>query len=425
MTIILLIVMLVCMVIGMPVAFSIAIGALIALLSNGTVPLMVLPQKMVTGLDSFSLLAIPLFILAGELMNSGGLTKRLVNMAQAFVGHFRGSLAQVGILTNIFMSGVSGSGLADAAATGSILIPEMKKRGYSKAFASAVMAASGTIGPIIPPSIPLVLYASIANVSIGTIFLGGVMPGILMGIGLMIITWFVAKKRNYEVSPRANFKQIVKALYEGVPALLSPFIIVFGIVTGVFTATESAVIAVWFAVIVGFLVYKELTFKKLAECLKNAMMTTAIVALIIGLSAPFGWIMSWENVAHSLLTFLGSLANTPWLVELIIMGCILILGMFLDGTPIIILTTPILLPLLNSMGVNLVHYGVMLAVNTMIGSITPPVGTLMYVTTRIAGCDIAEFTKEAWRYMVVLTVCLLLMLFIPQIVLFLPGLFAK
>lgn len=421
MTLVLMIVFLISIVIGMPVALAIGLGSLAGLASNGTIPLMTLPQRIVMGLDSFPMLAIPLFVIAGDLMNSAGITKRLINLSQTLVGHVRGSLAQVGFLTNIFMACISGSGLASAAATGSVLIPEMKKKGYSKGFASAVMASAATIGPIIPPSVPLVLYGSIAEVSVGKLFLGGAVPGLLMGGGMMLMTYIIACKRGYETSERASFKEIVKALFDALLALLAPFAIVGGIISGYATATESAIIAVWITIIIGVFVYKELTFKKILGSIRASMVTTGTICFIIAASAPFGWIMAWENVPTKVLAAMSGIMNIPWLVLLIVMGCILVLGMFLDGTPIIILTTPILLPVMKQIGVDPVHYGVILAINTMIGSITPPVGTLMYVTTRIAGCSIADFTKEAWKYMLLLAVLLLMFAFIPPIVTWLPG----
>ncbi len=421
MTLVLMIVFFISIIIGMPVALAIALGSLSGLVSNGTIPLMTLPQRIVMGLDSFPMLAIPLFVIAGDLMNSAGITKRLINLSQTLVGHVCGSLAQVGFLTNIFMACISGSGLASAAATGSVLIPEMKKKGYSKGFASAVMASAATIGPIIPPSVPLVLYGSIAEVSVGRLFLGGAIPGLIMGGGMMLLTYWIARKRNYETSKRASLKEIIKALLDALLALLAPFAIVGGIISGYATATESAIIAVWISIVIGVFIYKELTFKKIISSIRASMVTTGTICFIIAASAPFGWIMAWENVPTRVLASMSGIMNIPWLVMLLVMLCILVLGMFLDGTPIIILTTPILLPVMKQIGVDPVHYGVILAINTMVGTITPPVGTLMYVTTRIAGCTIAEFTKEAWRYMLLLSVLLLVFAFAPPLVTWLPS----
>ncbi|WP_195276774.1 TRAP transporter large permease [Anaerotruncus rubiinfantis] len=421
MTLVLMLVFAISIVIGMPVALAIALGCLCGFLSNGTIPLMALPQRIVMGLDSFPMLAIPLFVMAGDLMNSAGITKRLINLSQRLVGHISGSLAQVGFLTNIFMACISGSGLASAAATGSVLIPEMKEKGYSKGFSATVIAAAATIGPIIPPSVPLVLYGSIAEVSVGRLFLGGAIPGLIMGISMMFITYFIARKRGYGVSPKASPKEIFQAIMDALLALLAPIAIVGGIISGWATATESAVIAVWISILLGVFVYKELTFQKIIAAATSSMVTTGTICFIIAASAPFGWIMAWENVPTRVLASMEGIMHIPWLVLLLVMLCLLVLGMFLDGTPIIILTTPILLPVMKQIGVDPVHYGVILAINTMVGTITPPVGTLMYVTTRIAGCSIAEFSKEAWKYMLLLAVVLLAFAYIPPLVTWLPG----
>lgn len=421
MTIVLMIVFLIGIVMGLPVAFAIASGCLAGIISNGSIPLMVLPQRIVMGLDSFPMLAIPLFILGGDLMNAAGITRRLINLSQALVGHLRGSLAQVGFLTNIFMATVCGSGLASAAATGSILIPEMNKQGYEKGFSSAVIAAAATVGPIIPPSVPLVLYGSIAEVSVGRLFLGGAIPGLLMGVSMMFITYFVAKRKNYPTSKRAGAKEIAKALWEALLALLAPIAIVGGIVSGYATATESAIIAVWISIILGIFIYKQLTLKKIVACIQSAMVTTGTICFIIAASAPFGWIMAWENIPVKIIGAMQPIMHMPQMVLCLVMLALLVLGMFLDGTPIIILTTPILLPVMKQIGVDPIHYGVILAINTMVGTITPPVGTLMYVTTRIAGCSIVDFSKEAWRYMLLLSVLLMALAFIPELTMWLPA----
>jgi len=420
MTVILMFAFLIGVILGMPVAFAIATGCFAGILSNGTIPLMVLPQRIVMGVDSFPMLAIPLFILGGELMNAAGITRLLINLSQALVGHLRGALAQVGFLTNIFMATICGSGLASAAATGSILIPEMEKQGYDKGFSSAVIAAAATVGPIIPPSVPLVLYGSIAEVSVGRLFLGGAVPGLLMGLSMMTITYFIAKRKNYPTSQRATVRQILKALWDALLAMLAPIAIVGGIVTGYATATESAIVAVWISIFLGFFVYKQLTLRKVIDCIRSSMITTGTICFIIAASAPFGWIMAWENIPTQIIQMMSPIMHMPSLVLLSVMLALLMLGMFLDGTPIIILTTPILLPVMKQIGVDPIHYGVILAINTMVGTITPPVGTLMYVTTRIAGCSIVDFVKEIWQYLILLAILLLALAFIPELTLWLP-----
>ena len=422
MTLVLFAVFFVLIALGAPVAIAIGMGCLAGLMSNGTIPLQALSQRITMGLDSFPMLAIPLFILAGDLMNNAGITKRLVRLSKTLVGHIPGALAQVGFLTNIFMATICGSGLASAAATGGILIPEMKKEGYDPAFASAVMSCAATVGPIIPPSVPLVLYATISEVSVGRLFIGGAIPGVLMSVGMMSVTYFVAKKRKYPITHRASLKEVVKALLDALLALLAPAAIIGGILSGWATATESAIIAVWISLIIGTFVYKELNIQKIIASVKSAVLTTGTICFIIACCAPFSWIMAWENIPVKFIALLSGIMHMPWLIMLILMVIILILGMFMDGSSIIVLTTPILLPVIKTLGVDPVHYGVVLAINTMIGSITPPVGTLMYVGNEIAGVNIAQFTREAMRYMIILIVLLFLFTYVPALTTWLPNL---
>ncbi|WP_347551425.1 TRAP transporter large permease [Pseudalkalibacillus hwajinpoensis] len=405
--------------------FSLVGASLISLLFQGSIPLEVLPQRLSLGLDSFPLLAIPLFIFAGTLMEAGGITKRLIQFAEALVGHIRGSLAHVTVVSNVFMSGVSGSGVADAAATGSALIPAMVKRGYGKGFASAILAASATVGPIIPPSIPMIIFGSFAGVSIGKLFLGGVIPGIIMSSSLMIISYFIAKKRNYEKRQRASLLVVFKAFLDAFWALLMPLIILVGIFTGFFTATESAVIAVIYSLIIGLFVYKDLKISELPRKILDAVLMTAAVGIIIAASAPFAWYMAFEQGPQQLLDFFQSITTSPTIILLFLMAILLVLGCFLDGTAIIIITTPVILPILMQFGIDPLHYGVILAINVMIGTITPPVGVIMYVATGIAKANIFEFTKEVMPFLLTLLVLLLTFMLVPGIVTFLPNLLMK
>ena len=300
------------------------------------------------------------------------------------------------------------------------MIPEMKKKGYSAPFSAAVIGSAATVAPILPPSVPLILYGSIAEVSIGRLFLGGVFPGFTMGFGMMVLTYFIAKKRNYERSQRASLREIGKAFADSILALLAPLAIVGGIVTGHVTATESAIVAVWISIILGVFVYKELTFKKIIDCMRSSLATSGALCFIIAASAPFGWIMAREGIPTLLVSGLEPIMHIPWLVLLMMLLGIMLIGTVLDGTPVIILLTPILLPVIRQLGIDPVHFGVLLAITTMIGTITPPVGTLMFVTSRIAGCNILEFTKEAWRYFLFLILLLFVFAFIPAITTWLP-----
>jgi tripartite ATP-independent transporter DctM subunit len=421
----LIITLLILLLVGVPVGFSLIGASLFALVANGSIPLEVLPQRLSLGLDSFPLLAIPLFIFAGTLMEAGGITKRLISFAEALVGHIRGSLAHVTVVSNVFMSGVSGSGVADAAATGTALIPAMVKRGYGKGFASAILAASATVGPIIPPSIPMIIFGSFAGVSVGKLFLGGVIPGLLMSTSLMIISYLIAKKRNYEKRERASLGVVFKAFLEAFWALLMPVIIMVGIFSGFFTATESAVIAVVYSLIIGLFVYKDLKVSDLPSKILDVTLTTAGVGIIIAASAPFAWYMAFEQGPQHILDLFQTISMSPTVILILLMVILLVLGCFLDGTAIIIITTPVVLPILAQFGIDPLHYGVILAINVMIGTITPPVGVIMYVATGIAKTDIFTFSKEVMPFLITLIILLFIFMLVPGIITFLPNLLIK
>jgi len=422
MLIILIISLLVLLLLGVPVGFSLLGSTLIALLSEGAIPLQALPQRLTLGLDSFPLLAIPLFILAGTIMEAGGITKRLIQFAEVLVGHIRGSLAHVSVVSNVFMSGVSGSGVADAAATGSALIPTMIKRGYGRGFAAAILGASATVGPIIPPSIPMIVYGSLAGVSVGKLFLGGAIPGLMMSCSLMVVSYIIARRRGFEKRERARFKEIMKAFMDASWALFMPVIIVGGIFSGIFTATESAVIAVIYSLIVGLFVYKELKIKELPKKLLESVTMSSSIGIIIAASAPFAWVMAFAQGPAKVLTLFQHISDSTTVALLLLMLILLILGCFLDGMAIIIITTPVIMPILTQFGIDPLHFGVILAINVMIGTITPPVGTIMYVALSFAKCSVVEFTKEIWPFLLVLIALLVLFALVPEIVLYLPNL---
>lgn len=422
MLIILIISLLVLLLLGVPVGFSLLGSTLIALLSDGAIPLQALPQRLALGLDSFPLLAIPLFILAGTIMEAGGITKRLIQFAEVLVGHIRGSLAHVSVVSNVFMSGVSGSGVADAAATGSALIPTMIKRGYGRGFAAAILGASATVGPIIPPSIPMIVYGSLAGVSVGKLFLGGAIPGLLMSCSLMLVSYIIARKRGFEKRERARFKEIMKAFMDASWALFMPVIIVGGIFSGIFTATESAVIAVIYSLIIGLFVYKELKIKELPKKILESVTMSSSIGIIIAASAPFAWVMAYAQGPAKVLTLFQHISDSTTVALLLLMLILLILGCFLDGMAIIIITTPVIMPILTQFGIDPLHFGVILAINVMIGTITPPVGTIMYVALSFAKCSVVEFTKEIWPFLLILIALLVLFALVPEIVLYLPNL---
>jgi len=402
-----------------------ALGAVAALLVKGGIPLEALPQRLVGGVDSFPLLALPFFVLAGNLMNAGGITKRLIHFAESIVGSVRGGLAHISIVTNIFMAGVSGSGLADAAATGQVLIPMMREYGYRPAFAAAVVGSAAVIGPIIPPSIPMVIYGSIAGVSVGKLFLGGVIPGIFTGLVLMALTYWFALKYNLPFSPKTSLSRIGRSFVTSLPALIMPLLIVGGILSGAMTPTESAAVAAFYALLIGFFVYKELTVSKLPKVLVESALTTGAVSFIIAASSPFGWVIAWEQGPAKLLELMQPFASSPLLIFAAVNILLLIMGCLVEGSAIIIIMTPVLLPLMTKFGMDPVQFGVVLAFNTMIGTLTPPLGVIMFAMARIAKVRIDEFMRESWPYMAVLVLVLAVMTYVPGLIMWLPNLLMR
>jgi C4-dicarboxylate transporter DctM subunit len=412
---------LVLMLLGVPVAFALAGGGLLYMLDKG-IPLVAYPQRMFLGSDSFPLLALPFFILAGNLMNAGGITRRLVNLAQSMVGHITGGLAHVDIATNMLLAGMSGSAVADTAATGAILIPEMKQRGYSGEFAAAVTASAGTIGPIIPPSIPFVILGSIAGISVGRLFLGGVIPGILMGVYMMIVAYIIARQRSYPREAAFSLRRFLTALRESALALINPLIIVGGILTGYFTPTESGAIACLYALIVCKWVYRELQLSDVPKLIQRSVKTSCSIMIIIAASALVGWVISREQIPQLIVRYTLDLSSDRFMILTLLIIVLLILGCFLEGTSIMILITPVLLPIMNRLGVDLTHFGVILVLCLMIGQNTPPVGVGMYVACAIGKVSMMGFFLEVWPFLLAVLALVFMIVFFPGLVLFVPNL---
>ncbi len=406
---------------GMPVAFAMGASSLAYMLLNGSLPLISIPQRMLNGADNFPLLAIPFFILAGSLMDNGGVTRRLVKFSSALVGHITGGLAHVVVVANMIMAGMSGSAVADASGTGSILIPSMREKGYPADFAAAIVGAAATIGPIIPPSIPMVIFASIANVSTAKLFVGGVVPGVLMGVYLMVVAYIVARRRGYGREPRQRWQDILRAFADAVPPLMAPVIIMGGILAGIFTPTEAAVVTTVYAFLLG-LWYRELHFSDLPRILTDALVTTAIVLFIVAASSLMGWLLAIEQVPQALMSGFLGLSQNPWVVLALINVFLLILGCLMDSIPILIILVPVLSPLIIRLGIDPIHFGVVMVLNLMIGLLTPPVGMVMYVVCSIAKVSIKDFTRECWPMMLALTVVLAMITFYPPLVVWLPNL---
>jgi len=406
---------------GMPIFISMGISSFIYVLSfHHKIPLLVIPSNMIGMLDSYGFLAIPFFFLAGDLMNTGGITKRLVDFAAALVGHIKGGLSHVAIIANMIMAGVSGSAVADASATGSVLIPAMKKDGYPAEYSAAVVAAAATIGPIVPPSIPMVIYGLLVNVSIGKLFLAGAVPGFLMGLYLIITSYLISKKRDFPARPRATFPQMVWALLRSSFAIMMPLIIILGIVLGIVTPTEAGVVAVFYALFVGIFIYRELNWKDVPGIFKDSMISSSYIMIILASSGVFSWLIASMGAGEILSRFFTSISTNKWVILLILNVFFLLWGCLLDPNTGLVVVVPMLMPLIEKLGIDPVHFGVVIILNLMIGLVTPPVGFLAYLTTTIAGARYEKVVKESWVFILALFLALLTSTLFPDLVLWLP-----
>lgn len=409
--------------IGVPIIFVLGLVSFSWILITDNINmLLVFPQRMFKGLDMFVLLAIPLFTLAGNLMNAGGISMRLVELVKTVVGHFSGGLAHVNIGASMLFSGISGSAVADASAMGSVLIPAMIEDEYDPSFAAAITSVSSTVGPIIPPSIPFVIYASVGCVSVASLFLAGVVPGLLLGFSLMIASYVYAKKKKIPKKGHFSFSDFKHNFLKSIPALLFPFIILYGILGGVFTPTEAAATAVIYAILVGFFVYKELTIKMLIDNITQSGILLGALAPIISTAAIFSWILGAENASSVITEFLFMLTTNKFLILLLINIFLLLVGTVLEPASAIILLTPILLPIAIQMGIDPIHFGAILVLNLIIGLSTPPVGVCLFIGCRIANVSLEQISKAAFPFLLVSIVVLLIVTFIPELVMFLPGL---
>lgn len=409
---------------GFPIAFSLGIVSGLQIFNDGY-PLIVVIQRMFTGADSIALTAIPLFILSGNLMYRGGMSKRIVNFADMLLGHFPSGLAMVSVLACMFFAAITGSAIASTAAIGGILIPLMVEKGYDKEFCAPLLACGGSIGPIIPPSIPLLVYGTMANVSVGKLFIGGVFPGILMGISLIIYSYFIGKKRNYiGRSERAKLSDIIKSGINASLSLLMPLIIIGGIMSGIFTPTESAAIAVVYSIITGMLIYRELTLKDIWETMIDSAKATGQVLLVVAFASLFTWVITVNNIPQTVGQFLGSTISSKITLLLVINIILLIAGTFIDTTSAVVIFTPLFLPMVQAYGVDLVHFGLIMAVNLTIGMCTPPLGVCLFVSGSIAKVSLKEQFKDLIPMILVLILVLIIVTYIPSITLFLPQLFS-
>ena len=410
---------------GIPIAFCMGIVSLSSLLAMGKSGMLVLiAQKMVTGVDKFPLMAIPLFILAGNIMNQGGITDSLVKFANFLVGRLMGGLAHVNIVSSLFFAGITGVAVADSSVLGSIFVPAMEKEGYDTDFSAAVTASSSIIGPIIPPSVPLVLYGCTVGVSVAGLFLAGLIPGILLGLALMLTSYILSKKRKYPVSRmRFSTREFIISFKDASLALIMPLIILGGILSGVFTPTEAAAVAVAYALVISLFVLRSLRVIDLKEILAKSAVTSSIVLMLISTANIFGMILATQQIPQKIAQSLLSITTNPWMMLLLVNGFLLIAGMFMAESPNIILLGPILAPVVTSLGVHPLHFGFIMVLNLTIGLITPPLGACLFILCGISKLSLERMTRAVFPFLIAEFAILLLCTYIPAISLFLPEIF--
>ena len=407
------------LVIGVPISISIGASAVLGCLSLGY-PLVVIGQKMVSGIDSFLLIAVPLFILAGNLMNAGKITEKIFDTAKELVGWIPGGLGHANVVASIIFAGMSGSAVADAGGLGAIEMEAMKKNGYDEDFAGAVTAASSVIGPIFPPSIPLIIYGSVASVSVDQLFMGGVVPGLLMGVLLMVMVLYFAIVRRYERHP-FRLRALIRQFLGSIPALITPVIILCGFVVGWFTPTEASSIAAIYSLLIALFLYRTLDWKSFKKCLKDSAISSANTLFIIGTSTLFTYVMAMEGISRQFADVILGISSNPNVVLLVINVLLLVLGMVMEPGAILTLMLPVLLPIANGLGLDLVHFGVMVVLNLMIGQVTPPFGVCLFVISDVNKLKLERLYRSILPFLVPLILTLILVTYIPGIVTALPN----
>lgn len=408
--------------VGMPVVFALLVGPGLSLVLDDQRPYFAaLLSRLYNGIDSFPLLAVPLFILAGELMNSGGITEHIVRFSQSLVGHVRGGLAQVNILSSMLFAGISGSAVADASAIGKMMVPAMERNGYTRGFAAAVTAAAAVIGPIIPPSGIMILYGFVMNVSIGALFAGGIVPGIMMGLSLMAVTRLLASRNNLPVaSDRASWQERGHAMKSAVPALFMPVILLGGMLGGFFTATEAAAVAAAYALLVTRFLLKTLSFLELRRVFVSTAIQSGVILMLVGAAVTFGWLVTVSGMAERMAAVLVSITDNPSFLLLLLNLLLLLLGMFLDAGPAILILGPVLAPIFTSLGVDPIHFAMVMCINLTVGLATPPMGLVIFVTASVANERVESIVRALLPFLAVEVLVILLVTYFPALTLTVP-----
>ena len=409
---------------GMPVAVVLGVASAVYLVA-ADMPLTVIPQKMFSGMDSFVLLSIPAFVLAGNLMNGGGITDRILRFSNSVVGHFRGGLAQTNIVGSMIFAGISGSAAADAASQGAVLIPGMARQGYTVPYSAAVTAASAVVGPIIPPSIPMIIVGSLTGVSVGQMFLAGAVPGILLGLGMMVPAYALAVRDNHPREPWRGWGEVWASGKDALWAMGMMFLILFGIVGGYFTPTEAAVIAVLYAIVVGLFVYKELGWRDIPRLAADSAISGAAIMLLVGFASVFGWILAAERIPQMLTEWMTSISTERWALMIMMNVLLIVVGMFMETIAALIILFPPLLAVATAAGMDPIHFATFAVLNLMIGLATPPVGVCLFICASIGRISLWEITVAVWPFLLSNFVVLALVTAIPQISLWLPSLFYR
>jgi C4-dicarboxylate transporter DctM subunit len=412
----------ICFLINVPIGFALGMAALASLLASGSMPIAMIPQRMVAGANSFPLLAIPFFMLAGAIMERGGVSRRIVSLASALVGHITGGLAAVSIVACTFFAAISGSTPATAAAVGGLTIPEMEKRGYARSYASAVVASASCLGVIIPPSITMVIFGIVANVSVGQLLIGGILPGLFLSFILLCVNYVRSRQLGYPTENRRTWRERWKTFADAVWGLMMPVIILGGIMTGVFTPTESAAIAVVYGLFVSFFIYRELGLRDLVPIFYKASLNSAMIMLLIAAASPFGWIMTIEQVPQIASTAILGMSSNMYVIYILMLVIYLILGTFMETGAIILLVVPIFAPIAEHLGIDMIQFGVVTVIALAIGMATPPVGIALFATCGIADITIGQLTRKIIPFLVALIVGLFILAFVPAISTFLPEL---